>query len=222
MTEVTEAPELPKLDLELLVDMIEWARNNPHAESQPNTWYQDRWTTLDAALPTYGEDYDRLFHLWESQHFTVQPGSQFDQEIVAMSQNEACGSSYCIAGETVHLNGYRMLYDIDLTAAHCIQQEPTDQLDDKGRTIWKDVAGAEAVTISQTASRLLGITKAESSFLFDGENQIPQLEAVANALADRRGLPVPYPDAVGMEPEHASAWGELCSNPGYESGALDL
>lgn len=195
-----------KLNLDLLVEMIDWAGESVKAYGMADdlperyagwgTWYQGQWSTIKAdELPidllhatsailnasSFGDD-DEL------------DGLKSWREVIEKAKN-ACGTAQCIAGETVIQAGYRMVYTRQLIATTCVARVPTDEVDSKGNTIWKDVPGAKPQPIDETAQELLGLTDGQASSLFHGTNTLSNLRVLANRFAREAGLPEPYANA---------------------------
>src|SRR3954469_13711610 len=143
-----------KLNLDLLVEMVEWAELNEnlalnHMPEHYRTWgewNQGSWARIDASdLP------EALQKEWKELWNSLDDGHVIDEaaadELTQKAVNH-CQTSFCIAGQVVNQAGYRMLFTIDdLTADYCVPQRPTDRLDEKGRTIWEDIPDADRQNI---------------------------------------------------------------------------
>lgn len=178
---------LPTLDLERLVKIISWA-DTPDSSSE-HWWKQSTWADFYPDRDLENELQDLLD---KDQH------EAFDKRVAQAIRDDACGSTGCIAGHTVHDAGYRLIYNSEFEAFDCILQHPTHEVDDKGRVLWEDVPDTEPESIPSVARRLLGLTEYESSCLFDGENSLDRIKSWVNVFADARGLPIPYQDSFDL------------------------
>lgn len=160
--------ELPKLNLDLLVQIIDWAEESEQGRVKPGwgTWYQDEWGQADSTDPV-------------------------------KLRNDLCQTAYCVAGQAAHQGGYRLIIEeyalsgVAYSASHCVLTEPTGELDPKGREVRVDVGMARS--IPEVGAEVLGLCECEED-LFEGDNDIEDLKAMTNGLAKSRGLPKPYPD----------------------------
>lgn len=160
--------ELPKLNLDLLVQIIDWAEQSEQGYVKPGwgTWYQDEWGMANSADPV-------------------------------TLRNDLCQTAYCVAGQAAHQGGYRLIIIEDLmtrpmySATSCVLTEPTGKLDSKGREIYADVGRPRS--IPAVGAEVLGLCDCEED-LFEGDNDLEDLKAMTNGLAASRGLPLPYPD----------------------------
>lgn len=169
--------DLPDLDFTLLFDLIRWAAQDEAVLNRfVGTWDQGSWAWID------GTDLRRL---------GIEP--EDDAEIEVARRNGLCGSSYCIAGQAAMQADYRLIA-YSGSAEQCIKERPTDQVNDKGLTIWQDVPGAQPEQIMDVGRDVLGLTQVESEKLFDGSNDIDRLRGLANLFCQVRSLPLLFPD----------------------------
>jgi hypothetical protein len=191
-----DGTRLPRLNTDLILRLIWWAeQDEAHIQDIENfvgTWSQGSWSTAN------GND---LLHAYEKLKIDI-----LDEENLADAiRNGVCGTSYCMAGQTVVQAGYRIIYDLgnereiyelkddETEASQCIAQQPTNKVDAKGRVIWQDIPNARPVPISEQATEILGLTEYEADAFFSGSNRIDSLKAMANGMFYERGLDLPFP-----------------------------
>ena len=177
---------LPTLNATLLFDLIRWAEHDDTIDKSWGTWDQSSWGWVKATALTDGQ--------------------------VKEARNGACQTAYCMAGQAAHQAGYRLLYNegdritrdiemfdghhfdgLSITASECVQQRPTDRRTPRGAVIWEDVPGATEEQISTVGAEVLGLTDEEAERFFEGDNDLPELRAMANRFCDDRGLPLLFP-----------------------------
>lgn len=116
------------------------------------------------------------------------------------TNGDVCGSTYCIAGQTVAQVGYRL--DLQVDEFNYNYDEGTripvrwgaqdctpvvfDSLDDKGKPVYRDAGASES--IADVARKALGLTYGEANRLFDGGNEIEDVIAYALCFAAGRNL----------------------------------
>lgn len=196
-----DGTELPMADMPMLMRLVWWAEQDQSTIDQwrdmLGTWSQAYWGVADA-------------------HTVAESGGEESEDAWREVRNGACGSAYCMAGQAVVQNGYRMVYESGticnptrgrqdpndsysyisgdfLSAAYCIAQEPTGTYDDKGRPEYRDKPGARPEPIDRTATEVLGLTDDETDFLFEGDNSVADLKRYVNGIAWVRNLPLPFP-----------------------------
>jgi hypothetical protein len=89
-----------------------------------------------------------------------------------------CGTAYCLAGHIVTQAGYQMVWEpwdvggVQRKAVSCVAP-----------------SGGRMKLISQVAQRLLGVNETQAEALFDGANDLEDLEHLGKALANGQGIP---------------------------------
>lgn len=166
------------LNLPALQTLVSWAEGDEALAAKFGTWDQGHW-----AKALLGEG-------WGNE---VNESTVFEE-----TRNGVCQSAYCMAGQTVVQAGYRLIYqtygehedgkDVYSTT-DCVKQEYLGRGPD-GRPRFRDTGQVQS--ISSAAREVLGLDWREADYLFDGDNGIPDLKALINAMCVRRGLPVEY------------------------------
>lgn len=192
---MTTTNTLPELDVEMIFKLIKWAEQDETFLanlSEWGFWNQGVWGAVAQ------HDAETVLGDAVSAHDI---GPDEEQQL----RNGACQTAYCMAGQAVVQNGYRLVYQgadevnlgdawrAALTASECIRQEQAG-VSRTGRPLWRDAPGAVPMPISDTAQRLLGLTSDERYRFFDGDNELGQLKEYANGMCHRRGLPLLFPD----------------------------
>ncbi len=108
----------------------------------------------------------------ETEATKPEPEREWDQSAWRRSaalrskiHDQPCGTAYCIAGYTCHLDGRE--WDTDATGL--------------------GICLVDGRTTPAVARSLLGITKLEAGALFDANNTIDQLRRIAGGIAARAG-----------------------------------
>lgn len=180
---------LPVLNLALLSNIVTWAVGD-YADDQVlkekfaawGSWNQGAWAQTNIFDPASPAALDRSAGL--------------------------CGSTYCIAGQTVAQVGYRLNFPswgdymgedyhtdapIKVDTSYCVPVV-FDGLDDKGNPKYKEVGGEQS--ISHVAKEALGLTQTEADALFDGANEIGRVVALARQFAAARGKVLDVPQTA--------------------------
>lgn len=185
-------------DMPAIMDLIAWAERTQSRidawKAPSGTWDQGSWAqvSLDA-----GSDEVRAIE-------QAAPGAARSDEMSKAMRNGVCETAFCMAGETVWQNEYRIVLDTDSvdaqwgmqrSASQCIKERPTGRKDERGFEIWEIVPGAEEESIYDVGARLLGLDEDEEAGpFFDGDNSVEDLREKANWIAERNNLPLPYPN----------------------------
>lgn len=103
-------------------------------------------------------------------------------------QEVTCGTAYCIAGQVAHQAGYEPVWD-DASVAHYCR-----------------LPGGFPVSASEVAQETLGLTADEATAMFNANNTIADVQAVANHAYTQRGLGTPYPDTHVPTKADISRW----------------
>ena len=174
----------PMFDNDLLSDLVMWAAQDNEetaalvektfpAEEGWGEWYQNAWA----------------------------------KEV----RNGVCRSSFCIAGQAVVQTGYALIYyayervgDFRYLGADFAAPavpDPEGKVHEKGPLAGKPVMVPDPdedshQQIGVIARKELGLMEWEASKLFDGDNEINQIVAIARGIAGRRGFDLNVPDAV--------------------------
>lgn len=182
---------LPKLNLELLQDVVKWVLFKAGVNGNP-AWEQGNWQCwmIDNEVASYDQT-------TPAEYSHIQPGT-FDQK-------SGCGSAYCCAGYVVSVSGYtktlgQVVKDLlpigvdakklDLTTA---SQWYTELIDPgavgfDGNLVDPQVHAWGELDWSFTAQKILGITDVEADCLFGGDNDADDIERICEDIARSRGL----------------------------------
>lgn len=184
-----------ELDVSLLYDLLRWAALEDAYTADPRfatwgQWDQGTWARLDMSGLSTDERAELIAAINQERH-------------VSLGRNGVCRTAYCMAGQTVAQANYRLVYNVDpqnpgvqrqLIADLCIAEEATGEKDEKGRTIYRDVPGAQQREVREVGAEVLGLDDYEAALFFDGDNDLDKLQRMANLFCHARGLPLLYPD----------------------------
>lgn len=188
MTITTNTP----LNTLLLHNLIEWAEYEENLEAN---------TTARLRIQPAAEGPWAGWGHWNQGAWAITSATvadetrQIDPELAREVRNGACETAYCMAGQTVVQAGYRLVYNDDhrglLRADMCVLTQPNGRFDAKGRPLHDDVPGT-AKSIEGAAQAILGLTDTECEELFNGDNTVDQLKAMADDFLENRGLARSY------------------------------
>jgi len=152
-----------ELNVEALCQVIAWA------EQSSKTKGKITQRRLERAFPEWG--------FWHQGSWGAR------QTLVSEAEAEACKTSWCVAGQTVHQSErYQPNWEVGNTQLHNARDTQT------GRTL----------SVSDAARRELGLTESEANMMFGGHNTIRDLKAHANEACYARRIPLMYPE-VGLD-----------------------
>jgi len=132
------------------------------------------------------------------QHKAALAGIKWDQSDWAReTRNGVCKTACCIAGAAVLATGLGLLFEGDegeksRTAYGCAPLVPSDELDDKGKPVMVPDRD-QFRSINMGGRQALGLTEYEADYLFNGDNDLATVAAIAERIAERRGINLSLP-----------------------------
>lgn len=194
---VFSPPPNGQMNVEAIRLLIEWAEADEEMRQRRfagwGNWDQGHWSlvTTDSA------NVARLAHVDESQAVEI---------VDDLRKNGACGTAYCMAGQTVVQAGYDLVFENSplfrydgawgVNADVCEPVEHNGQFNQLGLPVFVAVGSEEP--ICDVAEKILGLTSDEADRFFNGENTIDRLKVLANTFCAERG------NMVQMYPTHGT------------------
>lgn len=167
-----------ELNTALIYDMVAWAEKKEERRSvwaNWGNWKQGVWADL-------------------TMSHTEREGLPVNLTLGMVQEKNVCGTAFCMAGQAVAQAGYEFIgLGGGVSVNNCIKVEPTDEFDDKGFRVMREVG--EERSIEQVGAEVLGLDGDEKGWFFAGNNPIEYLKSLSNGLCEERGLPVLFPDA---------------------------
>jgi hypothetical protein len=201
MTDAAIDLDLPVLDVDRLGQIITWAALDHRLIEQAEAMTAEEKARLEQTRQEKFGDWGK----WDQGHWALLRAEQ--------PRNGVCGTALCMAGQTVasdpryalaHIGGGLDAYDPDdeFDVTTCVrlsdlpalapgQHYPTVVDSEKHGFSYDQTASIEV-----TATSLLGLSSAEASALFCGDNEIETIVGCAEVFAAVRGLSLSLPPWV--------------------------
>lgn len=158
------------VNIPLLRKCVEWAEVE-HARGPLSQWNQACWAEPFESV-VWARVYDEARQ--EYPEATYEELSDITDKTVKAWEVPTCGTAYCVAGYAAMVSG--------LTDEHGIELN-TDAVRD---VLGEDAADIDLHSWEDVGRTLLGLTKFQAGWLFNGDNTIERVRDIAEEIAGER------------------------------------